>query len=416
VRAVAQRMGIGAQTDSGPDATRIVVGGTNGKGSTCALLESIYRAAGYRVGRYASPHLLRFTERASIDGHPAGEDALAEQFAAVEAARGATTLTYFEFSTLAVLALFARERLDVEVLEVGLGGRLDAVNIVDADCAVVTTIGLDHVELLGGTRELIGWEKAHVFRAGRPAVCVEPDPPASLLEFARACGARLRCLGTDFAPEVSDVGGGRRQWTYRSALPGGSRLALPWPALRGPHQLRNAAGALAAIEALAQVRPVDQQAVRQGLAGAQLTGRFQVVPGRPALILDVAHNPHAAQALAQALREHAARAEGAAPAARTLAVFGMLRDKDAAEVVQALAGEVDAWHLASTAGERGRSAAQLRAAAFAGALAQRCRLHDSVAQALDAAAADAGPDDRIVVFGSFVIVADALRWLEHAPR
>ena len=418
VRAVADRLGL----DAALGAARIVVGGTNGKGSTCAMLDAIYRAAGYRVGRYSSPHLVRFTERASIDGRPADEEELAGDFAAVEAARGSTTLTYFEFSTLAVLSLFARARLDMAVLEVGLGGRLDAVNIVDADCAVLTTVDLDHTELLGPTREDIGFEKAHIFRGARPAVCVDPQPPASVLEVARACGAQLRLLGADFSVEVSAPGG--RQWNYLSRLPGGSRRALPWPALRGSHQLRNAAGALAAIEALAQRLPVDQQAVRQGLVGVQLPGRFQAIPGRPAIILDVAHNPHAARALAQALREHAAPAgteAGAMPLAverpgRTLAVFGMLRDKDAAQVVRILEDQIDGWHLAATGGERGQDAATLLRTAFSPQAAARCSVHRGVGEALDAAVGGAGPDDRIIVFGSFVIVADAMRWLEHRSR
>jgi dihydrofolate synthase/folylpolyglutamate synthase len=419
VRVVAERLGLG----SDPTATRIVVAGTNGKGSTCAMLEAIYRAAGYRVGRYASPHLLSFTERASIDGQPAAEGDLVERFAAVERARGDTTLTYFEFSTLAVLALFANSRLDVAVLEVGLGGRLDAVNIVDADCAIVTTVDLDHTELLGPTREQIGWEKAHIFRTGKPAVCADPDPPASLLDYARNCGARLRRLGVDFAVELPAIPhGAARQWNYRSTQPRGSRPALPWPALRGAHQLYNAAGVLAAVESLAERRPVDQQAVRRGLAGVQLAARFQVVPGRPSIILDVAHNAHAARALAQALQEHGvppvqdAGDSAATRMGRTLAVFGMLRDKDARAVVQSLEAQIDAWHLAATHGERGQDAAQLLDAAFAAEARQRCAAHANVAAALDAAVGGANADDRIVVFGSFVIVAEAMRWLERKSR
>ncbi len=367
--------------------------------------------AGYRVGRYGSPHLVSFAERAWIDGRPVAEDDLAERFAAIERARGDTTLTYFEFSTLAVLSLFARRRLDVVILEVGLGGRLDAVNIVDADCAIVTTVDLDHTELLGATREQIGREKAHIFRPDRPAICVDPDPPASLMAHAQDCGARLRRLGPDFWVEMPALTQGPRQWSYRSALPRGSRMSLPWPALRGGHQLRNAAGALAAIEDLAPARPVDQQAVRNGLAGVQLAGRFQVLPGRPTVILDVAHNPQAARALAQALGEHGAGGTG-----RTLAVFGMLRDKDARAVVLALEDFIDFWHLAPTGGERGLEAGLLRQKAFAPAVAARSAEHASVGAALQASLEGANPDDRIVVFGSFVIVADAMRWLERRSR
>ncbi len=413
VRAVAERM------DLRLDAVKIVVGGTNGKGSTCAMLDAILRAAGYRVGRYGSPHLLAFNERAQIDGLMASDAALIGHFEEVERARGAVTLTYFEFTTLAVLAWFAHEHIDVAVLEVGLGGRLDAVNIVDADCSIVTAIDLDHTELLGATRESIGWEKAHIYRARRPAICADPSAPASLLAYAAQLEADLWCLGRDFSAEAAAAGTGPAQWNYRGA--GIRRLALPWPALRGAHQLRNAAGVLAVLEALQQQLPVDQRAVRQGLASVQLAGRFQVIAGRPAIVLDVAHNPHAARALAMAMQSHASAAGPSGSArspdrARTRAVFGMLRDKDSKAVVQALSGVIDHWHLAPTAGERGLGGKQLQADAFSGDAAPPCTVHDSVAAALDAAQGESGSDDRIAVFGSFVIVADALRWLERRPR
>jgi len=403
---------VAARLELASSARTIVVGGTNGKGSTCAMLESILRAAGYRVGRYGSPHLLLFNERAQINGVAATDAELVQHFLAVERARGAITLTYFEFTTLVVLRWFAQQRIEAAVLEVGLGGRLDAVNIVDADCAIVTTIDLDHTELLGPTREHIGHEKAHIFRAGRPAICVEPEPPESLVQYARQVGADLWRLGQTFSFDLPQAG--LRQWNYRGRDE--DRLALPWPALRGAHQLRNAAGVLAALESLAPVLPVDQAAVRRGLAGAQLAGRFQVVPGRPVVILDVAHNPHAARALAEALRDHAAAAAApgtAAAAPRTHAVFGMLRDKDALAVAAALHGVIDDWHLVPTSGDRGRSAAAL-AQAVRGA--QGIHEHASVAAALDALLGSIPLDDRIVVFGSFVVVAEALRWLEHGSR
>lgn len=451
VHAVAARLGL--NTASLPGARRIVVGGTNGKGSTCALLEAILRAAGYRVGCYGSPHLLRFNERARVDGQPATDAQLLPHFAAVERARAAAaiSLTYFEFTTLVALAWFAAERVEVSVLEVGLGGRLDAVNLVDADCAVLTTVDLDHMDLLGPTREHIGREKAHIFRGGRPAIVVDPAPPAAVLAHAQAIGAQLWRYGQEFSlslPELATAAEttGRRQWDYhgQGAVGRTDRLALPWPALRGKHQLRNAAGALAALDALAPVLPVDQGAVRLGLSTVQLPGRFQVVPGQPVLILDVAHNPHAARALAEALRDHALSLPQGSTG-RTHAVCGMLRDKDAGGVVRALAASVDFWHLVPTAGERGRSARALEAAGFAAAdpvaaadpaLAQAQRAprqqHASVAAALDALlgaaatrasslplatpAAAPGPGDRIVIFGSFVIVAEALRWLERGLR
>lgn len=405
VRAVVQRLNLELP------GTKIVVGGTNGKGSTCAMLDAILRAGGYRVGRYSSPHLLRFNERAQIDGEPVGDAELIRHFEAVERARASITLTYFEFTTLAVLSWFARERPDVLILEIGLGGRLDAVNIVDADCSIVTTVDLDHTELLGPSREHIGLEKAHIFRPARPAICVDPDPPQSLIEYARRIGAQLWCIGHEFSAEAAPDPQTSRQWNYHGRWL--DRLALPWPALRGAHQLRNAAGALAAMEAVSERLPLDQQAVRGGLTHVQLPGRFQVVPGRPVLVLDVAHNPHAARALAQALKSH--RALGNLHGA-TCAVFGMLRDKDVRAVVQALVEEIDHWHLVPTGGERGLPAASLEALGFADVPAARRTQHTTVAAALEDALAQAGSDDRIIAFGSFVIVADALRWLERRSQ
>lgn len=405
VQSVAQRMALSLP------GTKIIVGGTNGKGSTCAMLDSILRAAGYHVGRYSSPHLLRFNERVQVDGKMASDEELVGQFEAVERARASTTLTYFEFTTLAALAFFARRSLDVAILEVGLGGRLDAVNIVDADCSIVTTIDLDHTDLLGPTREDIGREKAHIFREDRPAICVDPDPPGSVLEHATRIGTRLWRIGHEFSVEGSPDPQVARQWNYLGYQT--DRMALPWPALRGAHQLRNAGGALAALEALEQRVPVDQQAVRQGLANVQLPGRFQVVPGRPVFVLDVAHNPHAARAFAQALKTH--RSQGNLHGA-TRAVFGMLRDKDVHAVVQALIGEVDHWYLVPTLGPRGLAVTQLEELGFADQPLQlRSRL-ETVALALNKAVEQASSDDRIIVFGSFVIVAEAMRWLERRSR
>lgn len=274
---------------------KFVVGGTNGKGSTCALLESILLAAGYRVGCYTSPHLLRFNERARINGRSADDDALIEQFEAVEAARGTTSLTYFEFTTLAVLRLFSQTPLDALVLEIGLGGRLDAVNVVDADCAILTSIDVDHIDYLGDSRERIGWEKAHIMRPGRPVVCSDPEPPQSVIDHAREIGADLWLFRRDF-----NYAGDRQQWSY-----GGRhrrRNSLAYPALRGANQLLNASGVLAALDAVGNALPVSAQDVRRGLSLVDLPGRFQVLPGRPAVILDVAHNPHAAAHLARNLQ------------------------------------------------------------------------------------------------------------------
>ncbi len=397
VRAVHARMGANVACPV------ITVTGTNGKGSTCALLESILRCAGYRTGLYASPHLVRYNERVRIDGREATDEALLAAFAAVEDARMATrdaagvpiALTYFEFGTLAALWLFARAELDALVLEVGLGGRLDAVNVVDADVAVVTSVDIDHVDYLGPTRDDIGREKAGIFRAGRPAVCADPDPVPALVDVARALGTPLVVLGRDYA--YANEG---RQWRYRG--PRGERVGLPFPALRGAYQLANAATALAALDVLHARLPVSAGAVRDGLAAVTLPGRFQVLPGRPVTILDVAHNPHAARALAATLGEM-----GAFPV--TTAVFGMLADKDVAGVIAAVRRRVDRWHVATLSGPRGAPASRLRDALLdAGVAAAAIRTFDDVAHALAAARDAAGEADRIVVFGSFLTVAAAM--------
>ncbi len=309
------------------------------------MLDSILRAAGYRVGLYTSPHLLRFNERARINGVDADDDALITQFEAVEQARANTTLTYFEYTTLALLRLFSQSKLDAAVLEVGLGGRLDAVNIIDADVAVVTSVAIDHVDYLGATRELIGSEKAHIYRAGRPAICSDPEPPQSLIEHAYATGADLWRFGRDF-----NYQGDRQQWAYAGRHQ--RRASLPYPALRGANQLLNASGALAALESLASKLPVSQQAVRHGLLTVHLLARFQVLPGKPAIVLDVAHNPHAAAVLSENLDMM-----GFYP--RTHAVFGMLNDKDIGGVVARVGDRVDHWYAGPTIGARGASAGSI---------------------------------------------------------
>jgi dihydrofolate synthase/folylpolyglutamate synthase len=367
----------------------ITVGGTNGKGSTCAMLEAILRAGGYRTGLYTSPHLLRYNERVRIAGVEATDEALVASFEAVEAARGGVPLTYFEYGTLGALWLFARERLDALVLEVGLGGRLDAVNAVDPDCAVLTSVGIDHVDFLGDTREAIGREKAGIFRAGRPAVVADPDPPASVL----ATDARLLRIGRDFGYVNRGT-----QWTWWG--PSGRRSGLAHPALRGTIQLRNASAALAALDCLRERIPVAAQDVRRGLAEVTVPGRFQVLPGRPQVILDVAHNPEAAAVLAENLG-----AGGFAP--ETIAVLGMLKDKDVAGVVRAVAPRFTRWHLATLPGPRGASAAELAAALAAENVRAPRSEHPSVAAALAAAKSEAAENDKIVVFGSFLTVASA---------
>ena len=367
----------------------VTVAGTNGKGSTCAMLEAILQAAGYRTGLYTSPHLVRYNERVRIGGREADDAALCEAFAAVEQARGTVPLTYFEFGTLAAFLLFARSNLDAAVLEVGLGGRLDAVNVVDADCAILTGIGIDHTEYLGTTREAIGREKAGIFRSGRPAVIADPDPPSSVLESK----ARLLCLGRDFGYRPEGT-----QWSYWG--PSGKRGGLAHPALRGVNQLRNASAALAALDALRERLPVAMQEIRLGLAAVTLPGRFQVLPGRPQVILDVAHNPQAAAVLAANLGD-----SGFAP--ETIAVLGMLKDKDIAGVVRALAPRITRWHLATLPGPRGADADFLLQVLKEEKIQSPAKGHPSVAAALASAKSEAKENDKIVVFGSFLTVAGA---------
>jgi len=373
----------------------IIVAGTNGKGSTCALIERMLAAGGYRVGLYTSPHLLRYNERVRIAGAEASDIALCEAFAAIEAVRAGMALTYFEFGTLAALWLFAHANLDALVLEVGLGGRLDAVNIIEPDVAVVTTVAIDHVDYLGATREMIGREKAGVFRAGRVAICADRNPPQTLLDHAAAVGATLLRLGIDYDFTVSGP-----QWSYRG--PGGARHGLPHPALRGAYQLANAATALTAVDALRLRLPLAMGAVREALVEVELPGRFQVVPGRPLRVLDVAHNTQAARALADNLG-----AMGFHP--ETRAVFGIMADKDIDDVIGALLPRVDSWLVATLPPPRGASATLLRERLEAAGVAPAAiREFDDPVAAYRAARGASAEADRIVVFGSFQTVAAAL--------
>jgi dihydrofolate synthase/folylpolyglutamate synthase len=384
------------------DCPVITVGGTNGKGSTCAMLEAILLQAGYKVGLYTSPHLVHFNERARLAGDIVTDEELVAQFAAVEAARGDVSLTYFEFTTLAILRLFAQSGLDAVVLEVGLGGRLDAVNVIDADVAIVTSVDIDHTEYLGVTREQIGFEKAGIFRAGRPAICSDPVPPQSLIDHAEAIGADLWLLGRDF-----NYSGDKQQWNYggRSVR----RSGLGYPGLRGANQLLNACAALAALEALRDRLPLGAQEVRSGLAMVELPGRFQVLPGRPTVVLDVAHNPHAAAALAQNLGNM-----GFHP--YTYAVFGAMADKDIDGIIAHMKPLVDHWCVTDLPLPRAASAADIAARLSEAGVdnssakdAERSiRTFASAAEAYANARSRAGENDRIAVFGSFLTVAGVI--------
>ena len=394
VREVATRLGLGR-----PAAQVITVAGTNGKGSTVAFIEAIARAGGWKVGAYTSPHLLRYNERVRIEAEEVADDALVAAFAVVEAARGDTPLTYFEFGTLAALWLFQRASLDLVVLEVGLGGRLDAVNLVDADVAVVTTVDIDHTGWLGSDRESIGREKAGIARAWKPLVLGEVDPPSSVLRHAYAIGANAIRLGSDFFHEPVDAA----HWRWREV---GAELRLPAPRLAAPPQRANASTAIAALRALPRALP--EAAFAQGVATATLPGRLQCLQRDGVeIVLDVAHNPQAARELAAWLRRR--------PPAPTVAVFAALADKDAAAMVQALAGQVGHWYLAGLeqAG-RGQEVDSLAArldgtvaGVATGVSSGDARVADALARAIAAVA----PGGRVLVFGSFHTVAEALQAL-----
>ena len=399
VRTVAQRMAIAF------DCPVITVAGTNGKGSTCAMLESILGQAGYRTAVYSSPHLVHFEERLRLRGQVADAAQFVTGFEAVEAARNqgdVISLSYFEFVTLACLHIMQNSQLDVVILEVGLGGRLDATNIIDADCAVITSIDLDHMEYLGPDRESIGREKAGIMRAGRPVVVSDPMPPQSILDHAAEVGADLWRVGTDF-----NVSGDPQQWGWAGR--GRRYSGLAYPALRGANQLVNAGGVLAALTALRESLPITAQAVRTGLAFVELPGRFQIVPGQPTLVLDVAHNPHSVAALAANLD-----AMGFYPT--THAVFGAMADKDLAPMLSKLNPLIDRWYFTDLPTARAATAASLQSQW----VAQNTR-KDTASQtfanpqaALDAAVAAADPTDRIVVFGSFYTVGGVLA--QGVPR
>ena len=379
-----------------PGALVATVGGTNGKGSTVAFIEAIARAAGLRVGAFTSPHLLRYNERVRIDGRDADDAALVSAFERIEAARGDIPLTYFEFGTLAALLLFAQARLDLAVLEVGLGGRLDAVNIVDADVAVLTTVDLDHQEYLGGDRETIGAEKAGIFRAGKPCVLGERDPPSSVLAHAYRIGAPAIRAQSDYLFERHG-----RHWTWREPA---FEIELPVPVLEAPAQLDNAAAAIAALRALPLEIP--DSALREGVASARAGGRLQRIGEAPQVLVDVAHNPQAARQLAAWLALHPRP---------THAVYAALRDKDVAAVVSELDAGIAHWHLAgiADAGARNLSGDELAGRLDEILAPARRSVHPDVARALAHAARAAGPEGRVLVFGSFHTAAAALRSATH---
>ena len=396
VRAVAQRLQLAFGCPV------ITVAGTNGKGSTCAMLEAVALQAGYRTGVYTSPHLVHFEERCRIHGEIVRADQLVPHFERVEAARQDVALTWFEFTTLAILSLMAAAPLDLAILEVGLGGRLDAVNIIDPDCAVITSVDLDHMDYLGPDREAIGAEKAGILRTGWPAIVSDPVPPQSVIDRAKEIDADLWRLGHDF-----NFSGDQQQWAWAGR---GRRYAgLAYPALRGANQLINASGVLAALESLRSRIPVTAQAVRNGLAMVELPGRFQVIPGQPVLVLDVAHNSHSVAALTANLD-----AQGFYPA--THAVFGAMADKDLEAMFRKIGPLVDRWYFTDLPIARAETAQGLAARWQARQPASKVPVstHASPLEAFAAAVAAADPTDRILVFGSFHTVGGVLR--DGVPR
>ena len=403
VKTVADRMGLKF------DCPIITVAGTNGKGSTCAMLEAILGEAGYRTGVYTSPHLVDFEERCRVRGEIVSATELVAACALVERARGKNdaeneeiSLTYFEFTTLAIMQVLMNASLDVVILEVGLGGRLDAVNIFDADCAIITSVDLDHMELLGNTRELIGFEKAGIMRPGKPVIVSDPMPPQSVLDHAAKIGADVWTFGRDF-----NFSGDKQQWGWAGR--GRRYSGLAYPALRGANQLMNASGALAALTALRDVLPITAQAIRVGLSLVELPGRFQIIPGEPALVLDVAHNPHSVAALAENLD-----AMGFYPC--THAVFGAMADKDLAPMLARAGPMVDKWYFCDlpTARAATAEALQLKWQAANTRKDAVASTYKTPELALRAAIAAADPADRIVVFGSFYTVGAVLK--DGLPR
>jgi dihydrofolate synthase/folylpolyglutamate synthase len=383
-----------------PKFTIITVAGTNGKGSTCAMLEQIYTNAGYQVGCYTSPHLLRYNERVRVNKQEASDEALCAAFVAVDAGRldadgEVIALTYFEVGTLAAVWHFMQTGVDVAILEIGLGGRLDAVNAFEPNCSIVTSVDLDHQEFLGNTRESIGFEKAGVYRASVPAICGDPNPPLSLVAFANEVKSNFKRVHHDFDFTLDGVD----SWRYSA---GDVTYQLPTPALKGTYQLNNAACAVSAVESLQSCLPVANAHIASAMHQVSLAGRFQTVSSLPHVILDVAHNPHAARALAANL--NASRT----PQGQTVAVFAMLADKDMRGVVQSVKDEVDLWYIAGIDNVRGASAEELAAIVSEVDPHAKLKTFQNANIAYQQACIDVGENDKILVFGSFYTVASVM--------
>jgi dihydrofolate synthase/folylpolyglutamate synthase len=377
----------------------ITVAGTNGKGSSVAYLESIYTAQGYRVGAYTSPHILKYNERIKIDGKPVSDDQICEAFARIESVRGGTSLSYFEFSTLAALDIFHRAGVDVQLLEVGMGGRLDAVNIVDPDVALITSISIDHIEWLGGTREAIGREKAGIFRAAIPAITGDPEPPDSLMQSAIERHALLYCIGKDFGYKKQATGW---DWFFADR----QMLQLPEPGLKGEHQYRNASAVILAVTQMAEILPVTEASIKLGLKNVHLAGRFQLLDGEIPVLLDVGHNPQAVTTLAEYVTT-------AFPDRRIHAVFSMMKDKDIAGVIEIMNDVVHDWFFAPLVNPRAVSESAMRVIFSQSSVANVSFGFAGFTEAFLAAKNQSQQGDLLLVFGSFFLVSECLVEFEN---
>jgi len=373
----------------------ITVGGTNGKGSTCAILESIYKEAGYKVGCYTSPHFLHFNERIKIQANPVSDDLICEAFTKIESIRKEISLTYFEYGTIAAMIIFADADLDIAILEVGLGGRLDAVNVFDSDCAIVTSIDLDHMDYLGHTREAIGFEKAGIYRANKIAICGDFDPPQSLIKYCESIHAELKMIGKDFAYEAHHD-------SFDFSIESSFVMNIILPKLQGDFQLANASSALMAVKIMEDQLPLTETSIQQGIASALLPGRFQEVKINPSLILDVAHNPHAAKSLRDNLRTHSV-------SGKTIAVFSILRDKDILGVVAAVSLDIDAWYIAEIENERAANIDTICKAIQKVNPSAHIVTFKNIQEAYQFASNEVERNDRIIAFGSFYTVADIMK-------
>jgi len=373
----------------------LTVGGTNGKGSTCSILESIYREAGYKVACYTSPHFLNFNERIKIQTLAVSDEVICEAFSRIESAREGVTLTYFEYGTIAAMIIFSEAHVDVAILEVGLGGRLDAVNVFDADCAIVTTVDLDHMDYLGHTREAIGFEKAGIYRTEKTSICGDFDPPQSLIKHAELIHADLKIIGKDFGYEAHHD-------SFDFLIDSTFVMNLPLPKLQGDFQLANATNALMAVKAMEDKLPLTEISIQKGITLTLLPGRFQEVKKMPSLILDVAHNPQAARSLSHNLKTHVVPG-------KTIAVFSILKDKDIFGVINELNLDIDDWFIAEIQNERAASIENISNTIQKINLSAHIEAFKNIQEAYQFASKEVTRNDRIIVFGSFFTVADIMK-------